>query len=168
MLKNKPNPALIVTISSIGGAMAIVPPPTYGIGKEGKDRMTVEFDAEFKKRKESIYAISLWPGPVATEAMMERYNKGELDEMGLNIFKNSESTQFPGRVLVKLLSKLHKPKYMQKVSGKCLSTGDLGKEFKVKDVDGRTILPMLSIKNMAILANSGAAGWIPAWLKLPQ
>ena len=59
---------LIVNISSFGGLRYIHNTP-YGIGKAAMDRMAA--DCAVDLRKQNVAMISLWPGPVKTETILE-------------------------------------------------------------------------------------------------
>ena len=66
MTRNKSG--LIVNVSSVGGLRYLFN-VTYGIGKVGKDRMAADCAHELKKY--NVAMVSLWPGAVKTEKMME-------------------------------------------------------------------------------------------------
>ena len=70
MIKNKSG--LIMNISSLGGYSYFLNVP-YCVGKSACDRMATDCTAELKK--ENVTMVSLWPGPVKTEIVQERFGK---------------------------------------------------------------------------------------------
>ncbi len=59
---------LIVNMSSCGGISYLFN-VAYGVGKEACDRMAADCAHELKEQ--GVTMVSLWPGPVATEAIKE-------------------------------------------------------------------------------------------------
>ena len=171
---NLKNPGLIVNISSEAGANRLFN-AAYGIGKEAKDRMMSEF--AFDLRKCNIYCISLWPGAVKTEAIMERLNsakptnpaeKKSRDRMK-NIISNGESTRFAGRILSKIIDKRDDKSFMKRLNGCVVRTCDIGKEFGIKDVDNRVIPSMLQVSTLLTMAGyRNLANWIPGFVRVPK
>ncbi|GAA39106.1 dehydrogenase/reductase SDR family member 1 [Clonorchis sinensis] len=62
-------PGLIINISSFGACRYLFN-VAYGCGKAALDRLTHDMDIELKRNKVDICVISLWPGLVRTEEMM--------------------------------------------------------------------------------------------------
>jgi dehydrogenase/reductase SDR family protein 1 len=61
---------LIVNVSSPGGLRYLFN-VVYGVGKAAVDRMAADCAVELKK--DGVTMISLWPGPVKTEHVKEKY-----------------------------------------------------------------------------------------------
>jgi len=177
MIKNnEKSPGLIVNIGSAGGAMTLFN-ACYGIGKEAKDRMAVEMGREFRKKRLNVYAIGLWPGAVKTETITDMYKKGEgslnsdpkADKLNQEMFMDGESTLFSGMCLAKIVDRLEDKKYMKSINAKISWTTDLGKEFGLKDVDGRVIPSYLQVNIMLKMA-----GWrklakcVPNFVRVPK
>ena len=59
---------LIVNVSSIGGLVHFFN-VAYGVGKAACDKMASDSAQELKKY--NVTFVSLWPGPVKTETIME-------------------------------------------------------------------------------------------------
>ena len=87
----------IVNISSFG---AIVPMHSvlYGISKAALDKMALDMAHEL--RGHGVTTLSIWPGLVRTEAVIE---SGVDDIMGFPVAE-AETPEFIGRVLLRLLS----------------------------------------------------------------
>ncbi|OON20196.1 oxidoreductase, short chain dehydrogenase/reductase family protein, partial [Opisthorchis viverrini] len=62
-------PGLIINISSFG-ACRYAFSAVYGCGKAALDRLTHDMNVELKRNKVDVCVISLWPGLVRTEEMM--------------------------------------------------------------------------------------------------
>ena len=100
----------------------------YGAAKAATDHMVACMAEELNKY--DVAAISLYPGVVRTEAVLQASEYLDLS--------NSESPQFIGRAVVALAS----DKYVMEKSGKKLIAADLGLEYKFTDVDGRQPKPI--------------------------
>ena len=117
---------LIVNISSFGGA-AYAFNLVYGVGKAAVDRMAK--DMAFELRKYNVTCVSLWPGWVRTERLLQRAEEGKVPFS----VENGESPRFTGRAVVALATD---PERLQR-SGRVLIVTDLSREYGFKDVDGR-------------------------------
>lgn len=117
---------LIVNISSFAGAAYIFNVP-YGVGKAAVDRMAKDMAQEL--RPFDVACISLWPGVVRTEYLMQSHAAGNVPFA----VENGESPRFSGRAVVAVASD---PKRMEK-SGQVLICYELGREYGFTDVDGR-------------------------------
>jgi dehydrogenase/reductase SDR family protein 1 len=179
MIKNKPEAGLIVNIGSAGGAMTLFN-ACYGIGKEGKDRMAVEMGREFRKKRENVYAMALWPGAVKTEKISAMYanpdgatltSGGDPAKTDLNtqMFMDGESTTFSGLCLAEIVARMEDKKFMRSVNAKISWTCDLGKEFGLRDVDGRVIPSYIQMNVILKMAGwSKLSKFIPSFVKLPK
>jgi dehydrogenase/reductase SDR family protein 1 len=116
---------LIVNISSFAGA-AYAFNLAYGVGKAAVDRMAKDMAHEL--RDYDITCVSLWPGWVKTEHILQRQAEGKLP------FDTSkaESPRFTGRAVVAIATD---PERMTK-SGQVLVVNELGREYGFTDVDG--------------------------------
>jgi dehydrogenase/reductase SDR family protein 1 len=117
---------LIVNISSFGGAGYIFN-LAYGVGKAAVDRMAK--DMAFELRDYNVTCVSLWPGWVRTERLLQRDAEGRVPFS----LEQAESPRFSGRAVVALATD---PERFQK-SGKILVAADLGREYGFTDIDGR-------------------------------
>ena len=111
---------LIVNISSPAGGMYIFS-ASYGVGKAGLDRLAKDMAHELKPH--GVAAVSLWPGAVKTEFVIEAAKSGKMD------LTNAESPIFTGRAVTALASD---PNRMQK-SGRVLIVAELAKEYGFED-----------------------------------
>ncbi len=94
----------------------------YGISKAAADKMAADFARDL--RPHDVAAVSLYPGLVRTEAVME--NAAYFD------LSNSESPQFIGRVI----SGLWRDPALMSKSGEALVAAALGREYDIADIDG--------------------------------
>jgi dehydrogenase/reductase SDR family member 1 len=97
----------------------------YGVAKAATDKMTADMAVELKPH--NVAVVSLYPGLVRTEAVMEAARGGWLD------ITQSESPEFSGQVVAALASD---PSLMKR-SGRVLVAAALAEEFGIRDVDGR-------------------------------
>ena len=102
----------------------------YGVSKAATDKMTSDMAHEL--RAHGVAAVSLYPGLVRTEAVMQAAKQGVFD------LSNSESPQFIGRVVAALY---RDPRIMQR-SGKVLVAAQVALELGVLDIDGRQPVPL--------------------------
>ncbi|KAE9548595.1 hypothetical protein FO519_008194 [Halicephalobus sp. NKZ332] len=146
MVKNRSG--LIVNISSAGGLQYIFN-VAYGVGKEAMDRMATDMAVELKD--ENVTVVSLWPGVVKTELATKFVSEGSVkatrhqeisEEVTDRLFNEGESVEFAGKAIVALASD---PK-VHKMTGKTLTTADLGDKYSFTDINGRKIDSMRSIK----------------------
>ncbi|PDT12129.1 short-chain dehydrogenase [Rhizobium sp. J15] len=100
----------------------------YGIGKAATDKMVADFAHEL--RPHNVAAVSLYPGLVRTEAVLENAEYFDLS--------NSESPEFIGHVIAGLW---RDPALMSK-SGRVLVAAELGREYEIADVDGYRPVPL--------------------------
>ena len=101
----------------------------YGVGKAGCDRMAADCGHEL--REAGVAMISLWPGPVKTEFIVEKMNEG--DPM-FKVYENGETIEFSGKVVVHLAGETEE-KIMAR-SGRIINTADVAKQYGFKDIDG--------------------------------
>ena len=120
---------LIVNIS-YWAAQKYIGNVIYGISKAATDKMTADMAVELLPQK--IAVVSLYPGLVRTEAVLEAAQSGWLD------LSNSESPEFSGLVVAALA---HDPNILER-SGKILVAANLAAEYGILDVDGRQPRPL--------------------------
>jgi dehydrogenase/reductase SDR family member 1 len=120
---------LIVNIS-FWAAQKYVGNSIYGIAKAATDKMSSDMAHEL--RASGVAVVSLYPGLVRTESVMEAARGGWLD------ISNSESPEFIGRVIAALNGD---PRLMEK-SGQVVVAAQLAQELNVRDIDGRQPIPL--------------------------
>jgi dehydrogenase/reductase SDR family protein 1 len=118
---------LIVNIS-FWAAQKRIGNVAYGVAKAATDKMTAV--VAYELREHNVAAVSLYPGLVRTEKVMEAAAWLDLS--------NSESPQFIGRAIVALAGD---PKLMEK-SGRVLIAASLAQEYGFTDIDGKTPSPL--------------------------
>ena len=100
----------------------------YGVAKAATDKLTV--DTAHELRQHRVTVVSLYPGLVRTEKVMEAAAWLDLS--------NSESPQFIGRAVVALAAddKVHAK------TGQVLVAAALAQEYGFTDIDGATPRPL--------------------------
>ena len=96
----------------------------YGVAKAATDKMTADMADEL--RSHGVAVVSLYPGMVRTEKVMESAQWLDLS--------NSESPEFTGRAVVALASD---PDVLRH-TGKVRIVADLAREYGFTDLDGTT------------------------------
>ncbi|MBO6935975.1 MAG: SDR family NAD(P)-dependent oxidoreductase [Deltaproteobacteria bacterium] len=96
----------------------------YGVGKAGVDRLAYDIAEEL--RPHGVAAVTLWPGIVRTEWVME--NQGSLP-FPLDV---SESPELTGRVIAALAADPERMRH----SGERLVVAELAEHYDITDVDG--------------------------------
>ncbi|RPJ52833.1 MAG: SDR family NAD(P)-dependent oxidoreductase [Acidobacteria bacterium] len=118
---------LIVNIS-FWAAQKHIGNVAYGVSKAATDKMTADMSSEL--REHNVAVVSIYPGLVRTEKVMEAAEWLDLT--------NSESPQFVGRAVVGLASD---PKVMEK-SGNVQIAAALAREYRFTDIDGKSPRPL--------------------------
>lgn len=118
---------LIVNIS-FWAARKHVGNVAYGVSKAATDKMTADMAEEL--RAYGVAAVSLYPGLVRTEKVMEA---SAFLDLG-----NSESPQFVGRAVAALAADPN----VLKMSGRVLVAAELALEYGFTDIDGRQPRPL--------------------------
>jgi NAD(P)-dependent dehydrogenase (short-subunit alcohol dehydrogenase family) len=118
---------LIVNVSFYGNAK--VHDPAYYASKAGLDKLAAVYADDF--RPFNVAAVSLWPGYVATERMLQLVDtipevRHLKEQMGF------ESTEFSGRVI----TALYDDPNLLALSGKTLLTAEIAERYGVTDLDG--------------------------------
>nr|XP_023688374.1 dehydrogenase/reductase SDR family member 1 [Paramormyrops kingsleyae]XP_023688376.1 dehydrogenase/reductase SDR family member 1 [Paramormyrops kingsleyae]XP_023688377.1 dehydrogenase/reductase SDR family member 1 [Paramormyrops kingsleyae]XP_023688378.1 dehydrogenase/reductase SDR family member 1 [Paramormyrops kingsleyae] len=157
---------LIVVISSVGGLKYVLNVP-YGVGKAACDRLAVDTAVELKGR--GVVSVSLWPGIVKTELMVDYMNRSDEPHISptfKNDFSNGETPELSGRCIVELA----KDKSLMSLTGKVLMTCDLARRYGLRDVDGHSVAEYTSFK--FLLSQVSYLSWLsvitPSFLRVPR
>lgn len=118
---------LIVNIS-FWAAQKYIGNVAYGVAKAATDKMTADMAHEL--RAHNVAVVSLYPGLVRTEKVMEAAAWLDLS--------NSESPQFTGRAVRALATD---PDVLAR-SGEVLVVAKLAEEYGFTDIDGKTPRPL--------------------------
>jgi NAD(P)-dependent dehydrogenase (short-subunit alcohol dehydrogenase family) len=135
-LPRKTPRGLIVNISFYGDAK--IHDPAYYASKAGLDKLAAVYADHF--RPFGVAAISLWPGYVATERLVDLADKDAgtreiKDKFGL------ESPEFTGRVI----RALYGDPDLLSLSGKTLLNAEIAERYGVKDLEGHSPRSLRSI-----------------------
>jgi NAD(P)-dependent dehydrogenase (short-subunit alcohol dehydrogenase family) len=120
---------LIVNIS-FWAAQKYLANAIYGVSKAATDKLTADMAHEL--RPHGVAAVSLYPGLVRTEAVLEAARAGWLDTT------NSESPEFCGLVIAALA---RDPALLDR-SGGVLVAAALAIEYGIRDIDGSQPVPL--------------------------
>jgi len=120
---------LIVNIS-FWAAQKHVGNVAYGVSKAATDKMTADMAHELCEH--GVAVISLYPGLVRTEAVMEAARGGWMD------ISNSESPEFIGRVIAALS---WDPQLMA-LTGQVVIAAQAARELDVLDIGGKQPVPL--------------------------
>jgi NAD(P)-dependent dehydrogenase (short-subunit alcohol dehydrogenase family) len=118
---------LIVNIS-FWAAQKYIGNVAYGVSKAATDKMTSDMAHEL--RQQNVAVVSLYPGLVRTEKVMEAAAWLDLS--------NSESPQFIGRAVAALAA----DRDVMNKSGEVLVAANLASEYGFSDIDGKTPRPL--------------------------
>jgi len=113
---------LIVNIS-FWAAQKHIGNVAYGVSKAATDKMTADMAVELKSH--NVAVVSLYPGLVRTEKVMEAAQWLDLS--------NSESPEFIGRAVAALAADPD----VRRLSGKVLVAAALAAEYGFTDIDGK-------------------------------
>lgn len=102
----------------------------YGVAKAATDKLSADMAHDL--RPHGVTAISLYPGLVRTEAILE------VAAMGWLSLENSESPEYIGLVIAALAED---PDLLSR-SGQVLIAAALGAEYQLADTDGKTPKPL--------------------------
>jgi len=118
---------LIVNVS-FWAAQKHIANVAYGVSKAATDKMTADMAVEL--RPHGVTAVSLYPGLVRTEKVMEAAPWLDL--------KNSESPEFIGRAVAALAADPDVMRY----TGTVLVAASVALEYGFTDIDGKTPRPL--------------------------
>jgi dehydrogenase/reductase SDR family protein 1 len=124
-IMTKQKQGLIVNISFFGGRRYFNN-VSYGVCKAAVDRLSA--DTAFELKEYGIPVVSLYPGQVSTEGMLEyaKYNKDiDIDSM--------ESPQFTGRCIAALANDSE----IIKKTGEILITAEVAEKYGFTDINGK-------------------------------
>ncbi|MEM1168698.1 MAG: SDR family NAD(P)-dependent oxidoreductase [Cyanobacteria bacterium P01_H01_bin.35] len=136
---------LICTISSWGG-ISYTFGVAYGVGKAACDRLAADMAVELKP--DNITSVSIWPGIVGTEQMLEFSEelKTEDDIKPQDItFKdryNWETPLLTGRVIASLLEQ----KNTISLTGKVQIVAELAQQYRIVDENGKRPVSLRSLR----------------------
>lgn len=140
---------LIVNISS-WAAMTYLFGVAYGVVKSALDRMSADMAHEL--RPHGVAVISLWPGVVRTERILEEVQqRPEFAATFQMLAMTHESPQFTGRAVAALAAD---PQVMER-SGRALVAAELAEEYGFTDVDGGS---PTSIRSVLLQMNTAPEG----------
>nr|VZI11487.1 unnamed protein product [Spirometra erinaceieuropaei] len=146
-------PGLIINISSFGGLKYLFS-VTYGVGKAALDRMAADMAHELREKKKNIAVISLWPGIVKTEHMVQTAEK------------RGESPELTGFVIAHLLAE--PKKRLLSRSGRVLFVADTALEMGIRDIDGKRPTSLRSVPFLLeATGRSRLARVMPEFMRLP-
>jgi dehydrogenase/reductase SDR family member 1 len=120
---------LIVNIS-FWAAQKHIGNALYGVSKAATDKLT--FDMAHELKKHGVAVVSLYPGMVRTESVLQAAEQGWLD------LSNTESPQFIGRVV----AALYRDPHLTERSGTVLIAAQVALELGVQDIDGKQPKPL--------------------------
>ena len=120
---------LIVNIS-FWAAQKYIGNSIYGLAKAATDKMSSDMAHEL--RPSGVAVLSLYPGLVRTEAVLEAARGGWLD------ISNSESAEFIGKVI----AALSRDSKLMERSGQALVAAEVAQELGIVDIDGRRPIPL--------------------------
>jgi dehydrogenase/reductase SDR family protein 1 len=120
---------LIVNLS-VWAAQKHIGNTIYGISKAATDKLTADIAHEL--RPHNVAAVSLYPGLVRTESVIDAAKSGAFN------LDNSESPEFQGRVA----AALYEDRNLMDRSGKVLVTAAVARELNVKDIEGKSPEPL--------------------------
>jgi dehydrogenase/reductase SDR family member 1 len=118
---------LIVNIST-WAAQKHIANVAYGVSKAATDKMTSDMATELKQH--GVTVVSLYPGLVRTEKVMEAAQWLDMS--------NSESPEFTGRAVVALATDPD----VQRHTGKVLIAAGVAQDYGFKDIDGKSPRPL--------------------------
>ena len=140
---------LIVNISSFGGVEHYLD-TSHNIGKTGLDRFS--FDAGEELKADGVAVVSLYPGLVLTDRVIELYGER------VRHSKAKETPEFVGRAIVALKKD---PRLMDK-TGKVVMACELAVEYGYTDIDGNVPRDPV-MKKLRDTMSKPPARWLKDW-----
>ncbi|BHF67861.1 hypothetical protein SprV_0301089000 [Sparganum proliferum] len=156
-------PGLIINISSFGGLKYFFNVP-YGVGKAAVDRMAADMAHELRAKEKNIAVISLWPGFVKTEKVLQAVEKGDFKSVDLE--KWGESPELSGLVIAHLLAE-PKEKLLSR-SGRVVLVADTALEMGIRDINGKWPVSLRSLPfHLEMSGRTGLSRYVPEFVRLP-
>lgn len=159
---------IIVNMSSPGGLTYLFN-TAYGVGKAAQDRMAQDFNVELKGT--GVYALSIWPGAVKTELILENVLNVDSESLSVEqqkakqVFSDAQTTDWVGRTVAQLLDD---PNIASK-AGRVIWCHDVAEEFAIPENDGSMVPSVRNIQyNLRMAGAYNLANWVPAWMHIPQ
>ncbi len=152
---------LICTISSWGG-MSYIFGAAYGVGKAACDRLAADMAVELKP--DNITSVSIWPGIVGTEHMLEfaeeLKTKDDIQPQDFTFTDhfNWETPLLTGRVIASLLEQEN----TINLTGKVQIVAELAQQYRIVDEDGKRPVSLRSLRFIVANAIPGLRKY--AWL----
>ena len=140
-IMSKQKRGIICTISSWGG-LSYIFSAAYGAGKSACDRLAADMVIELKP--DNIASISIWPGIVGTEQIIDfaGQDDGDNDSNPLSDDYNWETPLLAGRAIAALASDPDIMKY----TGKVQIVAELAEKYNLVDRDGNLPVSLRSLK----------------------
>lgn len=176
MMAGQGEGGLIVNISSWGGLVSIFD-AVYAAGKSAVDRLSAEIASRAPPK---VQCFTLWPGFVATEAMLDMRNRVETRAGGLRTealeqfsempLWNAETPLFVGRVVAAIIAK--NGRTLKCMNGRIVIAAEVANKLGINDENGFRPVSMRSLRFAALnaipaLRNSPLRQLIPACLVVP-
>ena len=158
---------LIVNISS-GGGLRYLFNVAYGVGKEAVDRMAA--DCGFELRKHNVAFISLWPGAVGTETVLDKLKPSGSSQdpkqtTNREMFEKGETPEFSGQCIAAMAQD---PDVMS-MTGKIVMTYDLGQKYGLQDKPGHQPMDMRSLsQGFQRTGRTWMAAIVPGFVRIPK
>ena len=130
---------IICTISSWGG-MSYLFGAAYGAGKSACDRLAADMAVELKP--DNIASVSIWPGIVGTEQIIDFAGQTDENERHWADGYNWETPLLTGRAIAALASD---PNVM-KDTGKVKIVAELAEKYRLVDSDGNRPVSLRSLQ----------------------
>ncbi len=136
-LKQHNHNPVIFHISSFGGVSYSFN-VAYGVGKAGVDRLAKDMAKELSTSMTNISCVSLYPGVVRTERMVEIIDSGEwMKKTGLYTPPEFiESPLLTGRVIAGLYNDEDDNNLIRKNNGEILVVAECAKKMNITDING--------------------------------
>ena len=157
------NTGIICTISSWGG-MSYIFGAAYGAGKSACDRLAADMAVELKP--DNIASISIWPGIVGTEQIIDFAGQTDENEgLAWADGYNWETPLLTGRAIAALAND---PNVM-KDTGKVKIVAELAEKYRLVDHDGDRPVSLRSLKFLLPFSVRGLRKyvWLVPNFKLP-
>lgn len=140
-MMSKNSQGIICTISS-WGSMSYLFSAAYGAGKSACDRLAADMAVELKP--DNIASISVWPGIVGTEQIIDFAQQTNEDSgsAALGDGYNWETPLLTGRAIAALASEPNIMKY----TGKVQIVAELAEKYNLVDQDGNRPVSLRSLK----------------------